>query len=99
MRLLTDEEIYKVARKAFKDDGHLALAVNRGHWEDIAPVIAEAQARVTREEFAKEVGAWLETKIGNILEMHGRTRDVPELFELTFYAGELESFQRGELPK
>ncbi len=56
-RLLTDEEIQvAVAIWVAEDSSTRSVSLNRGHWEDIAPVIAQAQRQLT----LKAVGEWLD---------------------------------------
>lgn len=51
MKILSDEAIKEVANKAFREDGLLQHYVeSRGHWERLAPFIAQAEQKNTLEQ-------------------------------------------------
>lgn len=90
-RLLTGEEIQKVVRNWMSGDFSVrVISLNRGHWEDIAPIIAEAQATLTCEETLKEVGEWL----------NDRPRTYPMAGGVFFLIGDadIKAFLRGKKP-
>ena len=56
-RLLTDQEIQKVVDAWVKEDWSVRhIALNRGHWEDIPPIVAKAQDAKT----LRAMGKWIE---------------------------------------
>ena len=57
-RLLTDEEIEQLGNNYCQDPMN-EFRLGRGHWEDIAPVIAEAQDAKT----FKAVAEWLSSRM------------------------------------
>jgi len=65
MRILTPERINQEVDQWIQEDWAVRyIRLNRGHWEDIAPIIAEAQAKET----CKEIGEMLLDKWDELSE-------------------------------
>ena len=75
------------------------ISLGRGDELEMYIVVAKAQDTKTRAETLKEVGEWLETKIGELMVAHGYDKILPEMFDLCFTKEEIEALKRGELPK
>ena len=59
-------------------------------------VRAECQARI--EALKKELGQWIEGKIGDLMVAHGYKRQLPEMFDLCFSKEEIEALKSGTMP-
>jgi len=86
MRILTPERINQEVDQWIQEDWAVRyIRLNRGHWEDIAPIIAEAQAKET----CKEIGEMLLDKWDELSE-----RDF-----IVWMNGVIEVLVRGEIPE
>jgi len=86
MRILTPERINQEVGQWVQEDWAVRyIRLNRGHWEDIAPIIAKAQAKET----CKEIGEVLLDKWDELSE-----RDF-----IVWMDGVIEELVRGEIPE
>jgi len=84
MRTLTEGEAIKiVAAWEAEDFSTRFISLNRGHWEQLVPIIAEAQAVLT----LKEVG---ERLLLRATHQHG--------YPVEIYRHEVDALLRGEMP-